>query len=233
MKTWPTRLIVAFFLSIVAIGPPPAAFAQAPIKIGLVQGFTGPLEVYAKQARRGFELGLDYATGGKNELARAQDRDHRGGRPAQAGRGQAEGHQALRRREGRPRGGNHLERGGARDPAGGRGVQEGPDRGAGGGGQHHRRELEPLRLRTGPQLRARTPSPTPSRSPSPACRSPHRPGLRVRPRRGRRLQGGGREGGGQGRARGVHAAPATDFTAPIPEDHRGAQGQGGPQGTCS
>lgn len=68
MKTWPTRLLVAFFLSIVAIGPPPTAFAQAPIKIGLVQGFTGPLEVYAKQAKRGFELGLDYATGGKNEL---------------------------------------------------------------------------------------------------------------------------------------------------------------------
>src|SRR5882672_11390468 len=68
MKTWPTRFIVAFFLSIVAIGPPPAALAQAPIKIGLVQGFTGPLEVYAKQAKRGFELGLDYATGGKKEL---------------------------------------------------------------------------------------------------------------------------------------------------------------------
>src|SRR6266404_4405354 len=42
--------------------------ALAPIKIGLVQGFTGPFEVYAKQAKRGFELGLEYATAGKKEL---------------------------------------------------------------------------------------------------------------------------------------------------------------------
>ncbi len=33
-----------------------------------MQGFTGPFEVYAKQVKRGFELGLDYATGGKKEL---------------------------------------------------------------------------------------------------------------------------------------------------------------------
>jgi len=44
------------------------AAAQAPVKIGLVQGLTGPFEVYAKQAVTGFKLGLEYATGGKMEV---------------------------------------------------------------------------------------------------------------------------------------------------------------------
>jgi branched-chain amino acid transport system substrate-binding protein len=68
MSTWLTRLAAALVLSTLALGQPAAALAQAPIKIGLVQGFTGPLEVYAKQVKRGFELGLDYGTAGKNEL---------------------------------------------------------------------------------------------------------------------------------------------------------------------
>ncbi len=42
--------------------------AQAPIKIGIVQGLTGALEVYAKQEITGFKLGLEYATGGKMEV---------------------------------------------------------------------------------------------------------------------------------------------------------------------
>lgn len=44
------------------------ALAQGPIKIGLIQGLTGPFEVYAKQAVTGFKLGLEYATGGKMEM---------------------------------------------------------------------------------------------------------------------------------------------------------------------
>jgi branched-chain amino acid transport system substrate-binding protein len=44
------------------------ALAQAPIKIGVVQGLTGPFEVYAKQMVTGFKLGLEYATGGKGEV---------------------------------------------------------------------------------------------------------------------------------------------------------------------
>jgi branched-chain amino acid transport system substrate-binding protein len=44
------------------------AAAQAPVKIGLVQGLTGPFEVYAKQAVTGFKLGLEYATGGKMDV---------------------------------------------------------------------------------------------------------------------------------------------------------------------
>jgi branched-chain amino acid transport system substrate-binding protein len=47
---------------------PGAALAQAPIKIGIVQGLTGPFEVYAKQMVAGFKLGLEYGTGGKMEV---------------------------------------------------------------------------------------------------------------------------------------------------------------------
>lgn len=44
----------------------PLAFAQAgkDIKIALLAGKTGPLEAYAKQTIIGFNMGLDYATGG-------------------------------------------------------------------------------------------------------------------------------------------------------------------------
>ena len=44
--------------------------AEPPIKIGIVQGFSGALEAYAKQMLTGFKLGLEYGTKGKNpELA--------------------------------------------------------------------------------------------------------------------------------------------------------------------
>ena len=47
---------------------PGAAQAQAPIMIGVLQGISGPFEVYAKQMITGFTLGLEYATGGKGEV---------------------------------------------------------------------------------------------------------------------------------------------------------------------
>ncbi|WP_442600331.1 substrate-binding domain-containing protein [Neobacillus sp. D3-1R] len=40
-----------------------------PIKIGLLASQTGGLESYGKQTIQGFELGLEYATGGTNEVA--------------------------------------------------------------------------------------------------------------------------------------------------------------------
>ncbi|ALC92969.1 ABC transporter permease [Bacillus sp. FJAT-18017] len=40
-----------------------------PIKIGVLASQTGGLEAYGKQTLRGFELGLAYATDGKNEVA--------------------------------------------------------------------------------------------------------------------------------------------------------------------
>lgn len=60
-------LILTLLGGLVMAGPVPA-LAQAPIKIGVVQGLTGPLEVYAKQMVNGFKLGLEYATGGKMEV---------------------------------------------------------------------------------------------------------------------------------------------------------------------
>jgi len=42
--------------------------AQPPIKIGIVQGFSGALEAYAKQMLTGFKMGLEYGTKGKNEV---------------------------------------------------------------------------------------------------------------------------------------------------------------------
>jgi branched-chain amino acid transport system substrate-binding protein len=39
-----------------------------PIKIGIVQGFSGALEAYAKQMLTGFKLGLEYGTKGTNEI---------------------------------------------------------------------------------------------------------------------------------------------------------------------
>jgi branched-chain amino acid transport system substrate-binding protein len=67
MKTRLALLIVSAFLGI-ALLLPGAALAAEPIKIGLVQGISGPFEVYAKQVMEGFKLGLEYGTGGKMEL---------------------------------------------------------------------------------------------------------------------------------------------------------------------
>ena len=68
MKIAPLTLgrsvLLLLFLAL-AVAP---SSAQAPIKIGLVQGLTGPLEGYAKQEVTGFKLGLEYATGGKMEV---------------------------------------------------------------------------------------------------------------------------------------------------------------------
>src|SRR5213592_1153003 len=58
---------VALLTGLLVSGPGQAG-AQGPIKIGFVQGLTGPFEVYAKQEVNGFKLGLEYATGGKMEV---------------------------------------------------------------------------------------------------------------------------------------------------------------------
>ena len=48
---------------------PAAAIAQAEIRIALIASKSGPLEAYAKQTIIGFNLGLDYATGGSFAVA--------------------------------------------------------------------------------------------------------------------------------------------------------------------
>src|SRR3990167_3566858 len=61
-------VVIGAGLLAVALVSPGSAQAQGPIKIGLVQGISGPFEAYAKQGVTGFKLGLEYATGGKMEL---------------------------------------------------------------------------------------------------------------------------------------------------------------------
>jgi branched-chain amino acid transport system substrate-binding protein len=60
-------LSFTFLASLLAL-PAGDAAAQAPVKIGFIQGLSGPLEVYAKQEVNGFKMGLEYATGGKMEV---------------------------------------------------------------------------------------------------------------------------------------------------------------------
>ena len=63
-----TLLTTALAAGLVAA---PAAWAQnkGEVKIALIQSKTGPLEAYAKQMIVGFNLGLDYATGGTMTVA--------------------------------------------------------------------------------------------------------------------------------------------------------------------
>ena len=44
------------------------ATAAEPIKIGIIQGLSGPYEVYGKQEVTGFKMGLEYATEGTNKI---------------------------------------------------------------------------------------------------------------------------------------------------------------------
>jgi branched-chain amino acid transport system substrate-binding protein len=63
------RLLLA--LAAAAATLPAAALAQSKgeIKIAVIQSKTGPLEAYAKQMIVGFQMGLEYATGGSMEVA--------------------------------------------------------------------------------------------------------------------------------------------------------------------
>ena len=62
------RLLLA--LSLLASALPMLAAAQGKdVKIALITGKTGPLEAYAKQTITGFNMGLEYATGGTMTVA--------------------------------------------------------------------------------------------------------------------------------------------------------------------
>lgn len=65
------RYFKAIFCTLITIllVCPRISGAQPPIKIGIVQGFSGALEAYAKQMLTGFKMGLEYGTKGKNEIA--------------------------------------------------------------------------------------------------------------------------------------------------------------------
>ena len=50
------------------------AGAQQPIKIGIVQGFSGALEAYAKQMLTGFKMGAGVWDQGQERSHRSKDR---------------------------------------------------------------------------------------------------------------------------------------------------------------
>ncbi|MBM3371689.1 MAG: ABC transporter permease [Betaproteobacteria bacterium] len=62
-----TLAIMATALGIYAL--PSAAQNKPPVKIALIASKTGPLEAYAKQSIVGFNMGLEYATGGTMMVA--------------------------------------------------------------------------------------------------------------------------------------------------------------------
>ncbi|MGD9237080.1 MAG: substrate-binding domain-containing protein [Desulfobacterales bacterium] len=59
--------VIIVLLLILAFGVSPVKAAE-PIKIGIIQGLSGPYEVYAKQEVTGFEMGLEYFTKGTNKI---------------------------------------------------------------------------------------------------------------------------------------------------------------------
>ena len=61
----PPRLLAAALLLVLA----PAAHAQKPVKVAVIEDTTGPLEAYAKQDIAGIRLGIEYATHGSNAVA--------------------------------------------------------------------------------------------------------------------------------------------------------------------
>jgi len=46
----------------------PATAEEKPIKIGIIQGLSGPLEIYGKAEITGFKMGLEYFTKGTNKI---------------------------------------------------------------------------------------------------------------------------------------------------------------------
>ena len=65
------KLVLTMVLALVLTGSlltAGAALAAEPIKIARVVGITGPYEAYTKQSLTGFEMGLEYATKGSNEI---------------------------------------------------------------------------------------------------------------------------------------------------------------------
>ena len=106
------------------------AQSKPDVKIALLTGKTGPLEAYAKQTIVGFQMGLEYATGGTMQVAGRKivviEKDDQGkpdvGKSALA---------AAYADDRQPRGAGHV--------ACGRRIQKAASRGARRGRQHHRR----------------------------------------------------------------------------------------------
>jgi len=67
MKTKHASTYFLFFLLVIIVFSAPAMAAD-PIKIGIIQGLSGPYEIYGKAEVTGFKMGLEYFTKGTNKL---------------------------------------------------------------------------------------------------------------------------------------------------------------------
>ena len=65
-KYFRSALLLAFLVNMILASAD--LLAAEPIKIGLIQGLGGPLDVYARQEITGFKMGLEYATQGTNKI---------------------------------------------------------------------------------------------------------------------------------------------------------------------
>ncbi len=63
-QTLVTIILISLALMLVV----PAAVGKEPIKIGIMQGISGPYEIYAKAEVTGFRMGLEYFTKGSNQI---------------------------------------------------------------------------------------------------------------------------------------------------------------------
>ena len=57
---------LALLLCLAMMAPP--VLAAGPIKIGIIQGLSGPYEIYGKAEVTGFKMGLEYFTNGTNKI---------------------------------------------------------------------------------------------------------------------------------------------------------------------
>ena len=64
-RTTIAAAVLAIFAGTLAV---PASAAGPDLKVALIAGKTGALEVYAKESETGFMMGLEYLTGGKMEI---------------------------------------------------------------------------------------------------------------------------------------------------------------------
>jgi len=67
MKIKNTMWLLGIVVLSVAVGVS-SAMAADPIKIGLMQGLSGPYEIYGKAEITGFKMGLEWATNGTNKI---------------------------------------------------------------------------------------------------------------------------------------------------------------------
>ena len=58
----------SLFITAACSGKKASTEDEKTIKVGVLASLTGPLESYGKQTVNGFELGLDYATGGTGKV---------------------------------------------------------------------------------------------------------------------------------------------------------------------